>query len=88
MSKNLCATVVCVLFAASFALAQDRGTITGTISDTTGAAVPGATVVLRHPETGLSQQSVSGTDGGYSFIYLSAGKYTLTFMCSVEVPPK
>jgi Carboxypeptidase regulatory-like domain/TonB dependent receptor-like, beta-barrel/TonB-dependent Receptor Plug Domain len=78
MSKNFCATVVCVLLAASFALAQDRGTITGTISDTTGAAVPGATVVLRHPETGLSQQSVSGTDGGYSFIYLSAGKYTLT----------
>jgi hypothetical protein len=78
MSKNPYMTVICLLFAPSLALAQDRGTITGTITDGTGAAVPRATVVLRHPETGLSQTTITGAEGGYSFLYLPAGKYALT----------
>src|SRR6185503_706830 len=75
-------TVICLLFAVPFAAAQDRGTITGTVTDSSGAAVPGASVILRHPDTGLSQSTVSGGEGGFSFIYLSAGKYTVT----VEMP--
>ncbi|HEY2930322.1 MAG TPA: carboxypeptidase regulatory-like domain-containing protein [Acidobacteriota bacterium] len=82
MRKTLLTTVICVFLAASFAFAQDRGTITGTITDSSGAAVPGANIILRHPETGLSQNAVSAADGGYSFLYLSAGKYALT----VEMP--
>ena len=75
-------TVICLLLAAPFAAAQDRGTITGTITDSSGAAVPGASVILRHPDTGLSQTTISGAEGGFSLLYLSAGKYTLT----VEMP--
>jgi hypothetical protein len=74
--------VLCLFLAAPFAAAQDRGTITGTVTDSSGAAVPGATVTLRHPDTGLSQTAVSGSEGSYNFIYLAAGKYTV----AVEMP--
>lgn len=66
------------LLVAGLALAQDRGTITGTILDSSGAAVPGATVIVRNPATGLSQTIVSRGDGEYTFFYLPAGRYSVT----------
>ena len=68
----------CLLFLTGLALAQDRGTITGIITDTTGAAVPDAQVVLRSPATGLTQIVTSGQDGGYTFLYLPVGRYSVT----------
>src|SRR5437764_7657686 len=59
-------------------MAQDRGTVTGTVTDTSGAAVPGAALVLTNPATGLSQNATSAANGNYSFIYLPAGKYSVT----------
>ena len=47
------AIVLCVILAAVSALAQqDRGTILGTILDSSGAAIPNATVVVQNQETG------------------------------------
>jgi hypothetical protein len=80
--RNLLLASICLLLAALSAAAQDRGTITGRITDSTGAAVPGATIVLRHPETGLSQTTISGAEGTYNFVYVAAGKYAVT----VEMP--
>src|SRR5437867_353740 len=75
MSLKVRALLFCLFFFSALAFAQDRGTITGFITDSSGASVPGANVSLRHPETGLSQIAVSGADGSYSFVYLPAGKY-------------
>jgi Carboxypeptidase regulatory-like domain/TonB-dependent Receptor Plug Domain len=75
---NLRRILYCALLPISFAIAQDRGTVTGTVTDTSGAAVPGATLVLTNPATGLSQTATSAGNGNYSFIYLPAGKYNLT----------
>lgn len=72
------AFAVCLLLASVSALAQDRGTITGTITDASGAAVTGANVALRNPATGLTHTVSSGADGGYSFVLLPAGKYNIT----------
>ena len=66
------------LLSASLAFAQDRGTITGTISDVSGGAVPGAAVTVANPATGLSQSAVSGADGTYSVVYLPVGRYNVT----------
>ena len=44
-------------------LAQDRGTIRGTVTDESSAAVPGAVVRVTNPATGLSQTATTGTDG-------------------------
>ena len=62
--------LVCAL--ASPAAAQ-TATITGTITDQTGAAVPGATVTLDGP--GGVQSAVSGARGEYSFANVANGTY-------------
>jgi len=67
------------LFIAACAFAQYRGTITGTVTDSSGAVVTGTKTSLINPATGLSQNTVTGNDGLYSFSSLPAGKYDLTF---------
>ena len=55
-----------------------RGSISGLISDPTGAIVPGAKVVAKDQATGVEQTTVSTAAGLYSFISLSPGTYQLT----------
>src|SRR2546426_1661393 len=58
--------------------AQDRGTITGIVSDASGGAVPGAAVKVKNPATGLQQTTTTGPDGTYNVPYLPVGTYTVT----------
>jgi hypothetical protein len=59
-------------------LAQsNRGAITGTVLDSTGAVVPGAQVVLTNSETGAKSDTVSTGTGNYSLLELPVGTYTL-----------
>ncbi len=67
-----------VLLTAAAAFCQDRGTITGSITDASGSAVPGASILLKNPATGLSQTAATGSDGSYNFVYLPVGQYSLT----------
>src|SRR5689334_803798 len=64
-------------WAATAALAQDRGTIRGTITDESGAAVPGAAVAVSNVDTGLTQNLTSGAEGRYEALYLPVGPYTV-----------
>jgi len=70
--------LLCLIAVSSLVLGQDRGTITGTVTDNSGAIVPGAKITLQNPETGFSQSMVSSSDGVYSFLYLASGKYDLS----------
>ena len=58
-----------------FGQAGSTGTIVGTITDTTGAVIPDATIVVRHLETNFSHTQTSGAAGGYRFPYIPAGNY-------------
>ncbi|MGI8988995.1 MAG: carboxypeptidase regulatory-like domain-containing protein [Bryobacteraceae bacterium] len=60
------------------ALAQDRGVISGIITDSSGRLVPDAKVVLQQPSTNLSRDTTSGSDGTYTFINLPVGDYQVT----------
>jgi hypothetical protein len=51
------------------------GSIVGQLSDTSGAAVPGATVTITNRDTGLTRTAVSNDTGGYSFTNVLAGSY-------------
>jgi Carboxypeptidase regulatory-like domain/TonB dependent receptor-like, beta-barrel len=53
------------------------GGITGTVIDSTGAIVPGATVTITHKETNLSRESVANEAGIYTFTNVQAGTYNV-----------
>src|SRR6266498_2495042 len=54
------------------------GTLQGTVTDTTGAVVPGAEVVVRNVETGQERNLKTNSDGSYSAPFLPLGRYTTT----------
>ena len=68
-----------ILVCAPLALAQTfRGSIQGTITDTTGAAVPAARVKVFSPSTGLSRTVVANERGEYVASELPLGIYSIT----------
>ena len=72
---------VCMLFlcANSVALAQaGRGSISGLVTDSGGAVVSGAQVVLLDHATGTKQHTVTSSAGLYTFISLNPGVYQVT----------
>jgi Carboxypeptidase regulatory-like domain len=57
---------------------QMLGHVTGTVLDSTGAAVAGARVKLTHEGQSSSQEAVSGNDGQFSFSDVAPGTFQLT----------
>jgi outer membrane receptor protein involved in Fe transport len=57
------------------ARAQATGTISGAVSDPSGAVLPGATVGVRNEATGQLRTATSATDGFYTVPLLSPGRY-------------
>ena len=51
------------------------GSLVGTVTDSSGAAVPGATVTATNKETNLERTAVTGGNGTYSFTNVLAGPY-------------
>jgi hypothetical protein len=73
----LCVTLLAM---AAPTFAQDfRGRINGTVSDNTGAVLPGVTVTAVSPALIQPQVQVTGADGSYRFIALPPGVYDIGF---------
>lgn len=51
--------------------------VSGAITDSTGAVIPGISVVLVNKETGEMRKVISNDDGFYEFQQTSAGNYTI-----------
>src|ERR1022692_518247 len=56
---------------------QATGSISGTVSDATGAAVAGAKVTITAPATGTSRDAVSDANGHYVVPLLGVANYTV-----------
>src|SRR5215831_10704534 len=54
------------------------GDLTGTVTDPSGAVVPGATVTLKSDSTGATRTTTSNSNGSYRFSLLQPGNYTVT----------
>ena len=68
-----------VTMSATMSYAQTfRGSILGTVTDTTGAAVTGATVTVHNVDTGIDRITQTGVDGSYLIPELQIGTYTVT----------
>ena len=72
-------TVVCLItFLAAVCLyGQATGSISGTVTDATGAAIPGAKVTFTVPATGLSRSTNTNESGEYIFPLLGVAVYNL-----------
>src|SRR2546426_9992861 len=53
------------------------GTILGTVTDATGAVIPGATVTLTHTATGRARTVQTDSSGEYTAPSLPTGQYTV-----------
>ena len=78
LSKRLIAWACVVLFCALPSFAQERGSITGIMTDPTGAAVAGAKVTAMDTATARSQTTLTTSVGLYTIPELEAGTYKLT----------
>src|SRR5579859_1182892 len=58
--------------------AQENATITGTVTDSSGAVVPNAPISLTNQATGQTRQTVSNSAGAYNFANVGVGNFTLT----------
>ncbi|MBX7184529.1 MAG: carboxypeptidase-like regulatory domain-containing protein, partial [Vicinamibacteria bacterium] len=68
---------------ATAARAQEiTATITGTVTDQSGAALPGVSVVARNLGKGVTTEAVSSNTGRYTLPYLLNGDYEITFTLS------
>jgi len=85
-------TPVLLLCGASSAFAQEvTASITGTVTDPSGAAVPGATVTAKSVERGLLYTAVTNDSGLYRVAQLPVGTYEVKVekpgFASASIPP-
>jgi hypothetical protein len=66
------------LFAVSLQAQSIYGTLTGVVSDPTGAVVAGATLQLRDQQSGSQRDTTANNDGYYTFVSVPPGAYQLT----------
>ncbi len=72
-------TIAAAAWVAPHAGAQvETAQVTGTVSDPSGAVVPGASVVIRNSDTGFTRTATTGKDGNFSVAELPVGNYLIT----------
>jgi hypothetical protein len=69
--------VLCVLFSMSAAFGQVGSSVTGTVSDSTGAVIPNASLELKNQDTGAVFASGTSATGNYTIV-VPPGTYELT----------
>src|SRR5262245_27154075 len=83
LNRVICLCLTLLSFGVVPTSAQDfRGRINGSVTDNTGAVLPGVTITASSPALIQAQVQVSGAEGDYRFIALPPGVYDLTFELS------
>ena len=78
-ARNFLTACIFFLCASSIVLAQaGRGSISGVVSDASGAIVKGANVTALSQATGVTVHTVTSDAGLYSFVSLNPGLYVVT----------
>lgn len=78
MSRCLLIAVGIIFITATFATAQSfRGTIVGTVKDSTGAVLPGVEVIVTNTETRAARTVLTNETGEYAAALLPPGTYSV-----------
>jgi Carboxypeptidase regulatory-like domain/TonB-dependent Receptor Plug Domain len=80
--KALMLTAMLLVLAPLAQAQTSRGTVSGSVADTTGAVIPGATVTLTNTDTTLSRTAVTNDEGFYRFDAVDLGTYSLGIAAS------
>src|SRR5579864_8238729 len=76
MSKITLLLLIFVIVTSTMTLhAQGTGTISGTVTDESGAVIPNATVIVTNKATGAARNLTANTEGLYSAPSLPPGDY-------------
>lgn len=81
--SKLCFAVICAaaflgVTPVSLHAQQGRGTINGTVQDSSGAVMPGVQVSLKSIQTGQVTNLITTSDGSYAAPFLGLGNYEIT----------
>src|SRR5687767_7061864 len=96
MHRHVAGAVFVILFAASAAFSQ-YAQLGGSVTDPTGALIPGVTITATNTDTGVSTTTITNESGAYSFPSLQPGRaYSLsaslpgfqtTTFTNINLPP-
>jgi hypothetical protein len=75
--KTIVKTLILLLFGAGLLFGQATGSISGTVTDATGASVPNVKVTVLSPSTGSSREAITDQAGHYVVPLLGVGNYTV-----------
>lgn len=80
MRSNMLLRIFLILaaLACSIHAQQTAGTLTGAVTDATGAVIPGAVIKAVNLATNAARETVSDASGNYTIPFLPAGEYTVT----------
>src|ERR1700676_1044288 len=62
-----------------FAQNTNSGDIRGTVTDATGATVPGVSVIILNTDTGVSRELTTNSSGLYDAVSILPGRSSITF---------
>src|SRR5208283_4239915 len=78
-ARRIHAAVLFILFSALPLLASGpTGTITGTVTDPSGAVIPKARITVHNEGTNATREATSNGDGDYTVALLPPGRYRVT----------
>jgi len=78
LAFGLAAALVLFSLPVAFAQTITTGDVVGTVKDTTGAVVPGASVNLSSTDSGDTRALTTDSSGGFRFTFLKPGNYTIS----------
>ena len=77
LALGLCCFLAVMLLGSPVSAQSTFGSISGTVSDSSGSAIPGAQVTVTSLATAATQSVTTGGDGLYSFVNLNPGDYRM-----------
>ena len=78
MKRHFIAVTILLTLVSASALAQVNAGLSGTVSDSSGALIPGVEVTAKNINTGISETRITNETGNFAFPSLQPGTYTLT----------
>ena len=82
MFSRLCRFAVTLIAVVCLQAQTDRAVLTGTIADTSGRAIPAATVTIESQSTGLRRTAITSEAGAYTLSALPVGFYSASINAS------